>query len=355
MVGEPDILFERHGPLAVVILNRPKSLNSLTLEMIRDLMPILEAWEADESVEVVAIRGAGERSFCAGGDVRAVWQAGKAGNRLTQDFFREEYILNREIHRYPKPFVALIDGICMGGGMGLSVHGSHRIAGDRTLVAMPETAIGLFPDVGGSWFLPRLPGDTGRYLALTGARVKAADACYLGIATHYIPGDHDAAVIEALAEADYGDSDAYQVVDGVLAGMAQDPDGAPLSRHRVAIDKIFSADSIELILGGLELEGGDWAEEQLKILQSRSPTSMKISLEQLKRGAALDFDACMTMEYRMSQACMAGHDFYEGIRAVLVDKDHKPHWQPDSLDAVTPEMVQTYFDPLGERDLIFTA
>jgi len=359
MIGEPDILFERHGPLALAILNRPRALNSLTLDMIRDIMPMLEAWAADESVAVVAIRGSGEKSFCAGGDVRAVWEAGKAGDPLTRDFFREEYILNRTIHRFPKPYVALIDGICMGGGVGLSVHGSHRVAGDRTLMAMPETAIGLFPDVGGSWFLPRLPGESGTYLALTGARLKAADACYLGLATHYVPSEKTEALIETLAETDYDGLPAAEVVEGVLAGFATDPGAAPMTRHRAGIDSCFGADTIEAVLACLRSKAGDdgadsaWAAEQVKLLETRSPTSMKVSLEQLRRGAALDFDGCMTMEYRLSQACMANHDFYEGVRSVLIDKDHSPHWQPASLAEVTPELVQSYLKPLGERDLIF--
>lgn len=353
MNQESEIEFEVRGPLAVVTLNRPKALNALTLGMIRALQPKLEAWATDGAVKAVAIKGAGEKSFCAGGDVRAVWQAGKDGDALTREFFYEEYKLNRTIHVFPKPYVALIDGIVMGGGIGLSVHGSHRVAGDRTLAAMPETAIGLFPDVGGSWFLPRLPGRLGLWMALTGARLRAADALYAGVATDYVPaadyGELEAALAQALAEED----DAAAAVDSAIARFASDPGPAPLAERRAEIDRLFAADGVTEILAALKADGGDWAASQLEILESRSPTSMKVTAEQLVRGRGLDFDACMTMEYRMSQAAMAGHDFYEGIRAVLVDKDHAPKWQPATLAEVDPEMLEAYFAPPGSGDLTF--
>jgi enoyl-CoA hydratase len=353
MSEEPEILFERKGPLALVTLNRPKALNALTLGMIREMQPQMDAWATDDAVKAVVIRGAGEKSFCAGGDVRAVWQAGKDGDRLTRDFFYEEYKLNRTIHAFPKPYVALIDGIVMGGGIGVSVHGSHRIAGDRTMAAMPETAIGLFPDVGGSWFLPRLPGRIGLWMALTGARLKTADSVYAGVATEYVPSAQHEDLVEALASDLAETSDARAAVDAAVAQFAADPGPAPLAEHREEIDRLFASDRIADILAALEADGGAWATAQLEILNGRSPTSMKVTSEQLIRGRDLDFDSCMTMEYRLSQAAMAGHDFYEGIRAVLVDKDHAPKWQPATLAEVTDEMVESYFRPLGERDLTF--
>ncbi|WP_119165821.1 enoyl-CoA hydratase/isomerase family protein [Algihabitans albus] len=353
MSQESEIEFETRGPLAVVTLNRPEALNALTLGMIRALQPKLEAWAADDAVKAVAIKGAGEKSFCAGGDVRAVWQAGKEGSALTREFFYEEYKLNRTIHVFPKPYVALIDGIVMGGGIGLSVHGSHRVAGDRTLAAMPETAIGLFPDVGGSWFLPRLPGRLGLWMALTGARLKAVDALYAGLATDYVPaadyGELEAALAQALTEG----GDAAAAVDAAIARFATDPGPALLAEQKAEIDRLFAADGIAEILLALKADGGDWATSQLEILESRSPTSMKVTAEQLVRGRNLDFDACMTMEYRMSQAAMAGHDFYEGIRAVLVDKDHAPKWQPAKLAEVTSEMLEAYFAQPDSGDLTF--
>ncbi len=353
MSDRPEILFETRGPLVVVTLNRPKALNALTLDMIREMQPKMEAWAADPAVAAVVIKGAGEKAFCAGGDVRAVWQAGQEGGALTREFFYEEYRLNRTIHVFPKPYVALIDGITMGGGIGLSVHGSHRVAGERTLAAMPETAIGLFPDVGGSWFLPRLPGRIGLWMALTGARLKTADAVYAGVATEYVPSDRQEALEAALAEALADADDARAAVDATIARFAVAPEAAPLAEQRADIDRLFASDRIAEILQALEADGGDWARAQLEILKGRSPTSLKVTAEQLVRGRDLDFDACMTMEYRMSQAAMAGHDFYEGIRAVLVDKDHAPQWRPASLAEVGDELVESYFAPLGARDLTF--
>ncbi|MGO1117211.1 enoyl-CoA hydratase/isomerase family protein [Rhodovibrionaceae bacterium A322] len=352
MTAEPEILFEKKGQIGLVTLNRPKALNALTLNMIREFQPVLDAWAEDDSVRAVVVRGAGEKAFCAGGDVRAVYDAGKSGGDLPKDFFREEYILNHCIFNYAKPYVALIDGITMGGGVGISILGSHRVVG-RTLLAMPETAIGLFPDVGGSYFLPRLPGSLGTYLALTGARIKAADSLYSQMATHYVPTEKTDDLVAALAAAEFGD-DAKATVDAVIAGLAGDAGEPPLADVRDQIDRCFSKDSVEEIIEALKAEGSDWATAQVEALGKLSPTSMKISLEQLKRGESQDFETCMIMEYRMSQACMAGHDFYEGIRSVLVDKDHNPTWSPATLAEVTEEMVEQHFAPLGDRDLSFS-
>ncbi len=318
-----EIIFEVKRGAGFITLNRPEALNALTLEMIRAMIPQLAAWQEDPSVKAVVIQGAGDRAFCAGGDVRAVWEAGRAGESLTAEFFHEEYRLNRMVHTFAKPYVALIDGITMGGGVGISVHGSHRVAGDRTMLAMPEVGIGLFPDVGGSYFLPRLPGRLGLFLALTGWRLKAADALYCGLATDYVPSDRM----------------------GDLSDLAQ---------HQEVIDHCFSSRSIESILATLEEAGDDWASKVAGIIKKHSPTSLKVTFAQLEKGATLDFDQAMIQEYRMSQAFMAGDDFYEGIRAVLMDKDQQPKWSPGDLASVTPELVESYFRPLGERDLTFT-
>lgn len=350
--GSEEIAFHRRGGLAEIEMTRPKALNALTLEMIRHLDPRLKAWAKEPEVQAVILRGQGEKAFCAGGDVRAVWEAGRAGDDLTRRFFYEEYTLNRRIHTFPKPYVALIDGITMGGGVGLSVHGSHRVAGDRTVVAMPETAIGFFPDVGATYVLPRLPGEIGLYMALTGARIKAADACYLGFATHYVPSTRVHEVADALAASQW-QGDPRGVVDKVLEGFAADPGPAPLSERREAIDSCFGRDSVEEIVAALEREDSDWARETLATMEQRSPTSMKLAFAALRRGAGMSFDDCMVMEYRISQGCMAGHDFYEGIRAVLVDKDHSPAWRPARLGEVTDAEVERYFAPLGGRDLAF--
>jgi enoyl-CoA hydratase len=359
--GTDEVRFTTRGPLGLITMTRPKALNALTLGMIRAMAPQLAAWAADPAIAAVVIEGEGERAFCAGGDVRAVWDAGRQGQHkagqaglLTADFFREEYRLNRQIQTFPKPFVALIDGITMGGGVGLSVHGLVRLATERTLFAMPETAIGLFPDVGGSYFLPRLPGGLGLYLALTGARLKATDCLYSGIATHYTPAAELPRVMDALMGCDWREGAIG--LRTALRGVTEYPgEAGTLAELRPAIDRCFKGkDSVEAVLAALEAEGGAWATETLGLLAKRSPTSLRVSLEQLKRGATLAFDDCMTMEYRLAQHAMRpGSDFYEGIRAVLVDKDHAPKWNPARLADVTPTLVDAFFAPLGKADLRF--
>ncbi|ACI98752.1 enoyl-CoA hydratase/isomerase family protein [Rhodospirillum centenum] len=356
-----DVLCETRGPLGLVTLNRPKALNALTLGMIRVLDPQLQAWARDPAVTAVLIRGAGDRAFCAGGDVRAVhddglaWKKGESDGALTRDFFREEYILNHRIKRFPKPFVALLDGITMGGGVGLSVHGSHRVVTEKTLFAMPETGIGLFPDVGGTYFLPRLPGRIGTYLALTGARLKAVDLLHTGIATHHVPGDRLDTLVDDLAAALGRGGAAPEAVSAVLDRHASEPAGeALIEPFRHEIDHSFAFSSVEEIMAALEQYGTGWSQETARTMAGLSPTSLKVTLKQMRVGEGLDFDACMQLEYRMTQAFMAGHDFYEGIRAVLVDKDRTPRWQPATLAEVTEEMVNRHFAPVGTRELVFT-
>lgn len=361
-MSESEVIFETRGPIGLITMTRPKALNALTLNMIELMGPQLEAWAQDDGVKAVVIRGEGEKSFCAGGDVRAVWEAGReakaAGTlvpgkpgQLTADFFRAEYKLNRQIFKYPKPYIALIDGITMGGGVGLSVHGSHRVAGDRTTIAMPETAIGLFPDVGGGYFLPRLPGEMGAFLALTGERVKAADAVALGIATHYVPSERGDAVLDALVEADWSD-EPKATADLVLSGLAEEAGETSLAVHQREIDSACGGARVEDIVAAMA-GGSAFLRDCVARLDGFSPTSMKLALAQVRKGADLDFDSNMIMEYRLSQACMAGHDFYEGIRALLVDKDKDPKWQPASLEEVSDAEIEAMFAPLGDYDLSF--
>jgi enoyl-CoA hydratase len=347
-----DIRFERRGPLGLVTLDRPQALNALTMEMCQAFNEQLDDWSRDQEVEAVLVRGAGERAFCAGGDIRAIWDSGHGDGVLAARFFQIEYGLNRRVFTFPKPYLALIDGVTMGGGVGVSVHGSHRIACEATLFAMPETGIGFFPDVGGSYFLPRLAGRLGLYLGLAGARLKAADCLYGGIATHYVERDRHDELIERLADATWS-GDRRAVVEDALAAVAGDPGPAPLAEHRTAIDRCFAGASVETIIEALRAESGDWAEKTLKTLERASPTSLKITFEQLCRGAALDFDGAMIMEYRMSQACLARHDVLEGIRAVVVDKDNAPQWDPPSLDQVSPDLVEAHFAPPEDGDLSF--
>ena len=345
-----DIRIETADGLGQVLLNRPKALNALTLPMIRAMAPALRAWAADPSVRAVVIKGAGDRAFCAGGDVRAIYEAGRAGrddsaDHPTRAFFREEYQLNRLIHRFPKPYVALLDGITMGGGVGLSVHGSHRIVTEKTMFAMPETAIGLFPDVGATWFLTRCPDRLGTYLALTGARLKGADGLAADPAAHYVPSDR----IPELEAALRGGAD----VDAAVAAVKVEPGPGTLGPHREAIRRSFAHASIDTILDALSRDGGDFARQTRDGLLERSPTSLKVVLEQMKRGEGLSIEDALRMEYRLVQRCMDGHDFFEGIRAVLVDKDHAPKWQPARLEEVSDELVESHFRMPAEGDLQF--
>lgn len=358
-----DILFDVKGGVATATLNRPQALNAFTLGMYRTFDPRLRVWTEDPAVHAVVVRGAGDRAFCAGGDVRAVYEAGCgiSGDRdLTATFFREEYELIRRIHRFPKPYIALIDGITMGGGAGVSVNGAYRVATERTLLAMPETGIGLFPDVGATRFLNRCPGHLGRYLGLTGARIGAADALYCGFATHFVPRDRLPALALALESAAWRAGDEADQVETVLAESAHETGPAPLRARQEPIDRCFAPDTVEAILDTLAAEaavvGGphaEWAAQTRTTLLAKSPTSLKITLRQLIVGRDFDLDAALILEYRLTQHVMEGHDFYEGARAVVVDKDQLPHWQPASLAEVDDALVDGYFAPIGARELRF--
>lgn len=345
-----DVLLETRGAVGVVTLNRPKALNALDLGMCRALLPQLDAWAGDTAVKAVVIRGAGGRAFCAGGDVRAVAASlgtppGPGQERLSREFFRAEYALNHRIHHFGKPFIALVDGICMGGGLGLSIHGVYRVVTEKLVMAMPETAIGLFPDVGGGWFLPRFPGESGTYLGLTGARCSAADALWLGYATHHVESARLEAVLDALVGAEWGSGTAKAVVERVLAAFHADPGTSALGVQHAAIDRCFAAERVSDILQALELEGTPWAQETWATLMRMCPTSLKVTLHQLRMGRTRDYDEMVAVEYRLSQSMTARADFREGIRAVLVDKDNKPRWQPATLSEVTDSDVDACFAP----------
>ena len=321
-----EVLFARHGKSGVITLNRPAALNALTLNMVRLMKPVLSDWAADDAIEHVVIEGAGEKGFCAGGDIRALHDWGKAEAPEATGFYREEYQLNRQIKTFPKPYIALIDGITMGGGVGVSVHGSHRVATEKTMFAMPETGIGLLPDVGGTYFLPRLPGETGAWLVLTGARLRGADSLAAGVATHYTPSENINALKDALAEG--GD------VEAILAAHHQAPEGASLPAQQADIDRLFAGDSVAEIVAALEAEmeadGNEWAQAQATAIASKSPTSAAVALKQMRDGIKADFDACMRMEMRAVTRIMALPDFYEGVRATILEKDGAPNWTPQA-------------------------
>ncbi|MFL6862385.1 MAG: enoyl-CoA hydratase/isomerase family protein [Allosphingosinicella sp.] len=340
-----EILLERRGGLAVATLNRPKALNTLTLGMYRKLDPELVAWGRDPSVRAVLIRGAGERAFCAGGDVRAIYEAGRGRTQgLTADFFREEYCLIERVYRFPKPYIALLTGITMGGGAGVSVHGSHRIATERFLFAMPETAIGLFPDVGGGWYLPRLPGRAGQFLALTGARLDGAECLALGLATHYVPSlALDDLKAQLLAEPDR--------IEALLDESKVTPPPARIEANLERIDRLFASDDFEEILAALEADGSNWARTELETLRGKSPQACKVSLRLLYDGARVqDFGHEMRQEYAVATRVVQRHDFVEGVRALLVDKDNRPRWEPPTPEGVTQHLIDTIFAPMPEDE-----
>jgi enoyl-CoA hydratase len=356
MTEPSEILLERRGGLGLIILNRPKALNTLSLAMYRRFDPQLLAWSKDEQVQALVVRGAGDRAFCAGGDVRAIYDARhqpQGASDYKADFFREEYCLIQRVHRFPKPYVALVDGIAMGGGCGISINGSHRVASERTVFAMPEVHIGLFPDVGASRFLTMCPGRVGLYLALTGARIRAADALYCGFATHYVPHDRLGDLTEALAQLPWNEPERCRQVDAAIARFAADPGPASLPALQAAIDRCFGHGSVEDIVAALERESGDWAKQALAAIARASPLSLKITFHQLELGRGMEVEAALALEYRMTQHVMAGHDFFEGIRALLVDKDNAPRWEHASLAAVRAVDVARYFADLGERELRF--
>lgn len=335
------------GAAGFVTLRNERALNALTLEMIHAIHPRLDGWRDDPAIQSVVIEGAGERAFCAGGDVRAVALAGRAGDRgFTRDFFWHEYRLNRAIAVMPKPYVALIDGVTMGGGVGLSAHGAFQVATERTLWAMPETAIGFFPDVGASHVLNGLEPAMAAFLALTGWRLGAGDLIELGLATHFVPADRLEAVKADLAAGD-------QAAGAILDRHMVEPPPPELGEQAALIRLAFARPTVEAILAALEQAGGSFADKAAALIARMSPTSCKVALEQLHRTRGLDLDACLRLEFRMSQHFMAGHDFYEGIRALLIDKDQTPRWRPATLAGVTEAAVAGCFAPLPEGDLAF--
>ena len=337
---ESEVLTSVQNGVGRLTLNRPKALNALNRTMCEIMTEALLAWRDDSHVRSVLIDHAGERGFCAGGDIRMIAESGAGDASEAKAFFLVEYRLNDLMVRYPKPIVAVMDGIVMGGGVGISDPAPLRIVTERTLYAMPETGIGLFPDVGGGWFLPRMPGETGIWLALTGARIKAADCLPLEVGTHFIPSDRIEALKATLIES-------HETPRAVVEHFAADPGPSPLEPHRDAMDRCFAFDTVEAVFAALAAEGSDWAEAQLKMLRSKSPQSLKVSLRQMRAGAKMaTFAEVMTMEYALGGRVVRTHDFQEGVRSVIVDKDNDPHWKPKTLAGVTSDVLDGFFAPL---------
>lgn len=348
-----DIRFERRGRLGVAILDRQAALNALTHAMIRALSRQLAAWRDDPAIAAVLVKAAPGRAFCAGGDIRHIMELARDhGVEAAVPFFRDEYRLNWRVHSYPKPYIALLDGITMGGGVGISVHGGFRVVTESTLFAMPETGIGFFPDVGGTWFLPRCPGEIGIYLGLTGSRLGAADCLLAGIGTHYVRrerlGELEAMLVERL---DGGDARA--VVEDALErlGRAEEAGEGTLSERCERIDRCYAAASVADLVRRLEEDTTGFGADQLAVLSGKSPFAVHATFAQLRRGRGLDIAACLRLEYRMVHRFLAGHDFIEGVRALIVDKDRRPRWQHRSLVDVPAAAIEACMAPLPGGDL----
>jgi enoyl-CoA hydratase len=346
VVGSAEgVAFEQRGALGIVILDRPKALNALTLDMIIAMRAQIREWEGTADVTRIAITASGGRAFCAGGDVRRIYDAARAGQTDTMfEIWRGEYDLVAAIARCSKPIVSLIDGIVMGGGVGISIHGSYRVASETYAFAMPEVGIGFIPDVGTTSLLPRLPGRSGTYLALTGNKVGLGDALTLGLATHAARSEDFAAIVEDLAGGG-------QIAPILASYAAPPPPAGPVVREAALINACFSAGDVRGILAKLDaVQDSDFAADTARVIRSRSPTSLALAHEQMRRGLDMTVQEAIRTEYRLVTHIMRGHDFYEGVRAVLVDKDNEPKWQPATLEEVDPITIQAAFEEVKEAE-----
>lgn len=344
IAAEAPVLTRIEGGVGRITLNRPKVLHALNTGMCLEITRALLAWKDDPAVQAVLIDHTGERGFCAGGDIRMIADSGAGDGEAAKRFFLAEYRMNHLLFVYPKPVAVIMDGIVMGGGVGISAPAKVRIATERTTYAMPETGIGLFPDVGGGWFLPRMPGQSGIWLALTGARLKAADCLALGLATHVVESGR----VEALKAAILGDAEAVFGAPELFAGS---PGAAPIQPHRSDIDRLFAFDTVEEIFAALDADGGEWAQGQFAILKTKSPQSLKASLRQMRTGAKLSsFAENMAMEYALAGRIVRTRDFQEGVRAVIVDKDNAPKWSPADLSGVADADLDRLFAPLPAEE-----
>jgi enoyl-CoA hydratase len=348
-----DILTSASSGLATITLNRPVALHALNTHMCRNMIQALMAWRDDPEVKAVLVDHApGTRGFCAGGDIRMLAESGAGDGREAREFFYTEYQLNHLLFTYPKPVVAIMDGVTMGGGVGISMPAKFRIATENTTYAMPETGIGLFPDVGGGWYLPRKPEQIGMWLALTGARLKAADCLIAGVATHYLPTEILAAARAQIAGAAQT-HDPARAFDSGLEALSESA-GKPkeLTPENIErINRIFALASVEAIAAALEADGSGWAKAQRAALATKSPQTLKVAFRQLREGAKMaSFADEMRQEYRIGARVVQRHDFIEGVRALIVDKDNTPHWDPPALESVTAAMIDEIFAPLPPNE-----
>jgi enoyl-CoA hydratase len=351
-VEEGDLVARVEGAAGVIRLNRPKAINAVTLEMFRDIEKALDRFEADSAVAVILLEGAGERGLCAGGDIRALWESSKVKGDLGKILWREEYILNARIAKFPKPYVAFMDGIVMGGGVGLSAHGAHRVVTERTRLAMPEVGLGFFPDVGGTFLLSRAPGEIGSYFGLTGQTMNGPDAIHARFADAVVPASKLPALREALTKVRPGTTSAEikTLIDGFATGESAGPVAAMQSR----IDGWFAHDRMEDVVAALGRDGSELAQSTLKTLGEKSPRGMVVTLKLLRLArASSSLEECLVREYRAALEVFASDDFREGVRAAVIDKDRSPKWSPPRIEDVTPEMVAPYFAEIGADELKF--
>jgi enoyl-CoA hydratase len=351
-VGEPDLIARREGAAAIIRLNRPKAINAVTLEMFRDIDKALDEFEADPAVAVILLEGAGERGLCAGGDIRALYENSKVRGDLGKILWREEYILNARIAKFPKPYVALMDGIVMGGGVGLSAHSRHRVVTERTKLAMPEVGLGFFPDVGGTWLLSRSPGEIGTYFGLTGQTMNGPDAIYARFADAVVPSSKLAALREALTKVRAGatSDEIKTITDGFSTGETS----GPVAKMQSRIDAWFAHDRMQDIVAALQRDGSELAQSTLKTLNEKSPRGMVVTLKLLRLArASSSLEQCLVREYRAALEVFASDDFREGVRAAVIDKDRNPNWSPPRIEDVTPEMIAPYFAEIGADELAF--
>ncbi|WP_298103552.1 enoyl-CoA hydratase/isomerase family protein [Bradyrhizobium sp.] len=350
--AEGDLIVCREGAAGIIRLNRPKAINAMTYEMSQGIDAALDRFEADPAVAVVILEGAGERGLCAGGDIRGLYESSKAGGDLGKVFWRQEYLMNARIAKFPKPYVAFMDGLVMGGGVGLSGHARHRVVTEKTKLAMPEVGLGFFPDVGGTWLLPRSPGEIGTFFGLSGQAMNGPDAVFARFADAVVPSARLPALREALTAVrpDISSSE----VDRIIAGFATGETSGPISARKADIDRWFAGDRMEDIFGELRRDGSDFAQSTLKLLNEKSPRGMVVTLKLLRLGRrTASLEECLVREYRAALEVFRSDDFREGVRAAVIDKDRNPRWSPPRIEDVTPEMLAPYFREIGADELVF--
>ncbi len=349
---EGDLIVRREGSAGIIRLNRPKAINAVTLDMFRGIEKALDRFEADPATGLILLEGAGDRGLCAGGDIRALYDSSRADGDLGKILWREEYILNARIARFPKPYVAFMDGIVMGGGVGLSAHGAHRVVTERTKLAMPEVGLGFFPDVGGTWLLSHSPGEIGTYFGLTGQTMNGPDAIYARFADAVVPSDQLPILRRLLTETRPGT--ASSEIRGLIDNFATGETSGPVAAQKSEIDRWFSHDRIEDILAALQRDGSELALSTLKALNEKSPRGMVVTLRLLRlaRGAA-SLEECLVREYRAALEVFRSDDFREGVRAAVIDKDRSPKWSPPRVEDVRQQMLAPYFAEIGAEELVF--